>query len=866
MWGRAIVVTAALLAACDSLPPAQDGVCGNKVVDPTEDCDGFGNGENTLCRKPGEPGECRFACGLQADGSSPVCPAGMGCGNDGTCRASDGTFVAATQPLAGDFGEVLVGDIDGDGRADVVGLEPTTITVNYFDSTLASVTTVVTPRRENEPMHPLLRDLSGDGRADLVVSFGNGTIVELGSAAHEPVPLAFPSTHFAGLSHASIIVLGTVPPYEGQTVFVMGSIGTLSGIALLDVAGQGAAFAFLPDTPDKLAGPIAVGHLVEDPAVSPCDELALIYKGGSDVDVFSACGPDGKGGFAFNDYVNTKTPTLVHLPAGATAVRGPVLLDVNGDGHLDFLVGASRNGDEVEVAYGVGDGTFNADPDAIPTSNGDDTFSTYPLVTGPLPLAMGDLNGDGVPDQVTPTQVLVSQKSGTSVTFVARGKGHGAPWTEAAIADFTHDGVLDVAAGSSATPNLDFFVGAGGGLLDPFLVQSGPVRNFTVGDFDGDLVEDLAVSEVAPSDDPLGDSVSILFGNPAGALDPPIGMGRFVNVSQTTAGKFVDGYGVLSGTDVLLTTSEPDATTTNFGSFAGAGDRLIRSPFTMATFTSTTSVASARPERYALGHFTSATGPLDLAALDDQNFPVPQSPAHRLWLLPTDGFGRFVVQTSKNLDPVPDGIDWSRVAIVAVDLDGSGTDQLVALGPSSADPTQGAVAIARTAPGPSTDPPTRLVFDAPAPADAVVSRDESDPDPHAESGRVLATDLDGDGRPDVVALASVAGTPSVVVFWNDHGGALGAMTVVPNPNGHAPIDFATVQAGGAGPSLAILTDEGVTLASFAQRSPSVASSAALHLDGGRRLAAGDVDGDGVEDLAVASDTGIVVYRGNPVRP
>ncbi len=860
------MLMAAMLVACDSLPAAQDGVCGNKVVDPNEDCDSFAAEPGTLCRAAGSAGQCRYACGLQVDGTTAVCPSGMGCGTDGTCRAPNGTFSAATQPIAGTFADVLVGDVDGDGRADVVGLEPDEIATSFYDATLTSVIGVRTPRRANGQVHPLLRDISGDGRADLLVAAGQGTLVDLGSANRMFVPTAFPSNWVPGLTNANVIVLNALPPRPGNTLFAIGTYSTISGIALIQASGQGALFTLLTTPLSDLAGPVAVGHLVENPAVSPCDELALAFTNTSEVDVYTACSPDGSGGFAWNSYDGTtKKPTAINLPGGATIVRGPMLIDVNADGHLDFLVGASRCSgcDEVDVAYGVGDGTFNSNP-LIPASNGDDTFSKYDLVDGALPIAMGDLNGDGILDQVTATQVLVSAMNGNVVTFVPQAHGNGAPWTEAVIADFNRDGIADVAAGSSSAPNIDFYIGAGGGVLDPFLVQTAPVRHFSVGDFDGDLVKDLAVSEIASANDSIGDSVSILFGNAVGAPDAPISMGHFTSIQQTTLGKFADFNDIVAGTDALLTTSTPDDNTTDFGTFAGSGDRVLRSPFTMPTFTSSTSLSSGLPWRFAFGHFTSGSGPIDVAAVDDQNFPVPTIPVHRLWLMPTDGQGRFVNATSKDGDPVPDGLDWSRVAIAAVDLDGSGTDQLVALGPSSTDATKGAVAIARTQPGPTADPAMRLVFGAPTATDALVVHDETN-DPNSASSRIFVSDLDGDGRPDVIAIATVAGATSVVVFWNDHQGQLGTMTTVPNPNGRAAIDFGVLDAGGSGPSLAVLTDEGVSLVAFTQRAPSAATSA-FHDVGGHRIATGDVDGDGVTDLVAAGDAGIIVYRGHPVRP
>jgi hypothetical protein len=856
-----------LLVSCDSLPAAQNGVCGNKVIDPAEDCDTFGAGPGTLCRPPGTVGQCRYGCGPQPDGTSAVCPAGMGCGTDGTCRAPDGTFVDAKQTIEGHFTDVYVGDVDGDGRADVVGTQLGVLSTSFFDATLTSVVHVSTPSRQNSLVHPILGDLDGDGRADLVVGAGDGTIVDLGSSSRAFVPTAFPSSEVPNLTNASVIVVNTLPGYGGgQTIFILGTYTSFSGIALLEPTGQGVAFTLLDRPPSDLAGPVAVGHMIEDPAVSPCDELAFGHKGDTYVDVYTACGPDGMGGFAWNAYDGkTKKPTEVSLTGGATLVSGPLLLDANGDGHLDFLVGASRCSgcDEVDVAYGVGDGTFHSDPSTIPAQNGDEQFSTYPLVKGPLPLAMGDLNGDGVLDYVTPTDVDVSEGGGA--TFSKKALNHAADWTEAVIADFDRDGIPDVAAGSSDAPNLSFYIGAGGGALDPFVVPSAPVAHLTVGDFDGDLVNDLAVSEIAPANDPLGDSVSIAFGNAAGAPSAPISMGRFTSIRQAVAGKFADSFGVLSGTDALFTTSMPNDTTTDFGTFAGAGDRVLRSPLAMTFVSTTQAFSSAFPLRYAFGHFTSATGPIDVAALDDQIFPKPPPAVRRLWTLPTDGYGRFTDPTVRESDPVPDGLDWEHVAIAAVDLDGSGTDQLVALGPSAADPTQGAFAVARMTPGSGTDTQPRLVFDAPSPIAPVVSHVEMQ-GVGEQSGRLLVRDLDGDGRPDVVAVATVAGAPSVVVFWNDLGGTLGATTTVPNPNGHPVVDFTMLDAGGAGPTIAVLTDEGVTLASFAQRTPTVQGSLAFPVSGGHLIATGDIDGDGVADLVVDADAGLVIYRGHPVRP
>jgi hypothetical protein len=834
------------LAACDTLPPAQDGACGNKVVDPTEDCDTFATAP-AVCRAPGTPSECRYACGKQSDGTLIPCPPGMGCGTDGTCRAPLGTFVQTPTLVEGTFVQVYVGDVDGDGREDVIGVKPGVISTTFFDGTLAARATIDTPRRANVKIYPLVRDLDGDGHTDLVVGSNNGTLVELGRADGKFAPLAFPSSSVPGVTNAQILVIQQPPPAVGDTVFIMGTFNGLSGIALLQATGQGAAFAFLKTPASDLAGPVRIGHLIEDPLVSPCGELAFAFNGGAEVDVYTSCISDGSGGFVFNDYTTGKQPAAVKLPNGETVVRGPTLVDANADGHLDFVIGTSAG---VDVAYGAGDGSFT-------------TFAPLSLIPPPLPLAIGDLNGDGIADFVTSTNVFVNQKNGPPV---AKAANHGAPWTEAVIADFNRDGVPDVAAGSDAQPNVSFFIGAGGGALNAFVIPSAPTRHFVVGDFDGDLVRDLAVAEVGSPSDPLGDSISILFGNAVGAPSPPISMGRFTSVTQTTTGKFTDLFKILGATDALLTSSTlTSPAVTVFGTFAGSGDRVLRSPLGMNVIDPNSATASSFvPLRYAFGHFTSATGPIDVAALSDQNFPTPQTPVRRSWLIPTDAQGRFQI-TSRGSVPLDGALDWSHAAIAAVDLDGTGTDQLLVLGPSSDpnDPTP-FVAIGRTTPGPSNDPSLRFEVSLPVPAPARVVHDEGD-DPTSASGRLLVLDLDGDARPDVVAVATISGVTSIVVFWNDHGGQLGTMTTIPNPNGQVALDVTSIDAGGASPALAVLTSEGVTLVSFVQRTPNVAAKA-FDVSSGHRIAAGDVDGDGVTDLAVVTDKGIEIHHGKAVRP
>jgi hypothetical protein len=257
----------------------------------------------------------------------------------------------------------------------------------------------------------------------------------------------------------------------------------------------------------------------------------------------------------------TFQPAITTQFGGALSQLADVkLADVNGDGKLDLVAVNSFGAQAVlSVALGNGDGTFrypyafsgaafNPNSIAVGDFNGDglpdaaiassqtfcdpetgfcDTTGSVnvflgtggglfgaPMAINPVPgagsIAIGDFNGDGVPDLLT-VDSTVDNHDGISVMF---GNGDGTfqkPVTSprpqgglgsAVVADFNGDGILDVAAVSTSTNTVSVFLGNGNGTFPApltFAVDKGP-RGLAVGDFNGDGFPDLVTANTNSDD------------------------------------------------------------------------------------------------------------------------------------------------------------------------------------------------------------------------------------------------------------------------------------------------------------------------------------------------------------------------------
>ncbi|MDI1450758.1 VCBS repeat-containing protein [Polyangium sp. 6x1] len=549
--GLAAFLGAVAVSSCQSLENVDENVCGNRVLEQGEDCDGnlvlsadaVATEPKNLCGAT-----CRYICNL-ADDPTVVCPAGFGCGLDGTCRKPGSLSAPPLSIAGGGVRRLMSGDFDGDGRQDAVALGDSSLDILFFETNGLIDRSITVP---NERRLPGIGDIDGDGTSDLVLNLGDALGVLSGQDSRTLQPRSYPTGNLGGET-TRLVPIGRIDQENTLLVFV-----TKEGQTHLETIAVDGNATPVPKKvggmqelvfPGALVGAVAVSENTK--SGSKCPVVAFELASTPAQVVLLSCGASGK-------LAEDPTHTSIPLPLGGSAWAGAFFANADADGDDDLLIGTADQVDDerLHLLANDGSGTFTEAVDP-----GDGPLS--PLVVeasncggrvlaGP-PLAVGDLDGNGALDVVDARGILYNPYStGTSKSCDA----FGATWAHVVIGDFNGNGLPDVLAARAGQTLLDVWSTVEGGELNTFTI---PVEEFVgelaLGDFDGDSVDDVVLryAPPPPAGEPTATPASellILFGRPLAAPDAPLSLGVFPDLEHIAAGR-LKGKNAVGAPDLL---------------------------------------------------------------------------------------------------------------------------------------------------------------------------------------------------------------------------------------------------------------------------------------------------------------------------
>lgn len=666
---------------------------------------------------------------------------------------------------------VMVADINGDGKPDLITANDGSNSVSVLlNTTTAGSSTVTFAAQQSFPMGTgptsvTVADVNGDGKPDLIVTNIDDNNVSL--LLNTTAPGA------------------ATPSFAARQNFATGQLPNSAAVA--DINGDGK-----PDliVANDLDGTFSVLLNATSPSFAP----QQTFPGGSfPISVTTAdVNGDGKADVILTNnnnqvtvMINTTTPgsttpTFAAQQAFATGANPQfaTAVDVNGDGKPDLIV-TNFNDSTVSVLLNT-----TAPGSSVPSFAAQQTFATG---SGTFTIAAGDVNGDGKPDLAavnhnssTLSLLLNTTASPTAVTNFAAQQSFATDAGPSAViaADFDGDGIVDVATTNSEMNSISVLRGTTvpGSATPTFAAQQtfatgGDPVTAVAGHFSRSGRLDIAVVNNASNTVSVFDNISDASGvNFATPLTFAVGQGPNAIVTYDVNGDGLPDLVVSNFADntisVLLNTSTgstasfaaqqtfaattlPNALAVGDINHDGKLDVIVTS-FTgnvVAVMLNTTAAGSmtaafSSPQSFATGTDPNAVvvgdfngdGILDIATANNISNNVSV-------LLGTTPIGAttvtFAAAVNFTVGIVP-------IAISAADIDGDGRlDLLVAnYATNTVSLLRNTTAIGATTPAFDAQPPFAT---------------------GSSPAAVTTTDIDGDGRPDIVTANQQGASISVLM-------------------------------------------------------------------------------------------------------
>jgi hypothetical protein len=616
-------------------------------------------------------------------------------------------------------GAVTAADLNRDGNGDlVVNGVGTTTTAQVFvllgnpDGTFQTAVPYTVPGAAS--LSAVIDDINGDGKLDIVASSDNGQISILTGKGdvsfNSAQSFAAPAPVYPGSTGTPSTSLTNLITADLRGTHKKGIIASNGLVLLNDGAGNFTAApsaAFPPISSNSNVGlNLATGDFNND------GKLDLVVSTGGTVFTYT-----GKGDGTF-------TPSSAYTTVNTNDFV--TVSDLDGDGNADIYIGEANGGfyfgDDINLSYAL-------------MGNGDGTFSGAPAIPGSyIGANLGDVNGDGQPDLITPTSGTVNGLPAVFTVQLGTPKGSFTPASTITLP------ATIVVAGFNGPTTLST-AGAG-------------ASSFAVGDLNGDGKADLTFVINGVTTAPASGLPTIFpspvyfialsngdgtFTTPVATTFPQIAPASGFDISLSVGSLNIGDFTHDGHNDLVFTFNEvagssspvPAPYNQGFAVLPGVGNGTFQSPILTTNYNSDTA-----PTFAALNTLVSTTdinkdGNNDLLAVTHTGTPSTGFGTH-LQLFLSRGDGTF---NPSNIATAPNPGLNGGVPCALGDLNGDNKVDLVCTGETTSSQAQFSVSLGN---GDGTFAPPTI-------------SNLTGGDTIRSSGVAIA-DFDGDGKPDLALI------------------------------------------------------------------------------------------------------------------